>query len=157
MCVRPGAVIPLAQIRGITPVGHPTLCCIIFCIHAMKVGHFCQTKNPKTVRLSRVHLRQSDGRIFDLSGLNLTSEGLLLGASLHVITECTRSDPCRSCSRIPNIFDYAKDMVVMICRELKVPASSMRRLGGVALTISRRFSGPHGTRQLVIGLSTTVL
>jgi hypothetical protein len=48
-------------------------------------------------------------------------------------------------------------MVVMICRELKVPASSMRRLGGVVLTISRRFSGPDGTRQLVIGLSTTVL
>jgi hypothetical protein len=48
-------------------------------------------------------------------------------------------------------------MVVMICRELKVPASSMRRLGGAVLTISRRFSGPDGTRQLVIGLSTTVL
>jgi hypothetical protein len=71
---------------------------------------------------------------FGSSGLNLTSEGLLLGASLHTIAEGTYSDPRQSGSRIPNIFDYAKDMFIMFCRESKVPVASMQRLGWIGGT-----------------------
>jgi hypothetical protein len=62
---------------------------------------------------------------FGSSELNLASEGLLLGASLRTTVEGTRSDPRQSGSRIPNIFDYVKDMPVMFYREPKVPVASM--------------------------------
>jgi hypothetical protein len=54
-----------------------------------------QRSSPKSLR-------------FGSSGLNHTSEGLLLGVRLRTIMEDTHSDPHQSGSRIPNIFDYAK-------------------------------------------------
>lgn len=46
-------------------------------------------------------------------------------AGLCNIMKGTHSDPSQSGSRIINIFDYAKDMLVEFCRESKVPAASM--------------------------------
>jgi hypothetical protein len=48
-----------------------------------------------------------------------------VGAGLCNIMKGTHSDPSQSGSRIINIFDYAKDMLVEFCREPKVPAASM--------------------------------
>jgi hypothetical protein len=67
---------------------------------------------------------------FSSSGLNLSSEGLLLGVSLRTILECTRSDPCQSDSQIPNIFNYAN----VFFREARVPVASMRMLGWIGST-----------------------
>jgi hypothetical protein len=44
------------------------------------------------------------------------------------ITEGTHNDPRQLGSRIPNIFDYAKDMLVVFYREPKVPVAFMWRL-----------------------------
>jgi hypothetical protein len=93
---------------------------------------------------------------FDWSVLNLASEGLLLGASLHTIVEGTSSNPRQSGSRIPNIYDCAKDIPVTFCREAMVPASSTQRLGRIdgmrvctterAGTRMRRFFWVFGSR-----------
>jgi hypothetical protein len=61
-------------------------------------------------------------------GLNLAFEGLLLGVILRTIAEGTRRYPRLSGSQILNTFDYAKDMLIMFCKEPKVPVASMRRL-----------------------------
>jgi hypothetical protein len=58
----------------------------------------------------------------------------MLGVSLRTITEDTRNDPCQLGSQIPNIFDYAEDMLIMFCREPKVPVAPMRRLGWIGGT-----------------------
>jgi hypothetical protein len=58
----------------------------------------------------------------------------LLGVSFCTIMEGTHSDPCQSGSRISNIFDYAKDILIVFCREPNVPVASMRRLGWIGDT-----------------------
>jgi hypothetical protein len=49
-------------------------------------------------------------------------------ASLRTIAEGTRNNPRQPGSQIPDTFVYAKDMLVVFSRELKVPVASMRRL-----------------------------
>jgi hypothetical protein len=64
-----------------------------------------------------------------------------LGVSLHTISKGTCNDPHQPGSRIPNIFDYAKDMFDVFCREPKMPVASMRRLGwinGVKVCLTER-------------------
>jgi hypothetical protein len=63
----------------------------------------------------------------------------LLGVSLRTISEGTHSDPRQLGSRIPNIFNYAKDMFDVFCREPKVPvAFTWRpgRIGGVKVCLT---------------------
>jgi hypothetical protein len=55
----------------------------------------------------------------------------MLGVSLRTVAEETCSDPRELGSQISNIFNYAKDIPVMFCRELKVPMASTRRLGRI--------------------------
>jgi hypothetical protein len=58
----------------------------------------------------------------------------LLGASLRTIAKGTCSDPRQLGFQIPNISDYAKIMLIVFCREPKVPMASMRRLGWIGDT-----------------------
>jgi hypothetical protein len=58
----------------------------------------------------------------------VAGSSLLLGVSLHTIMNGTHSDPCQSGSRIPNTFIYAKDMLIVFCRQPKLHVASMRRL-----------------------------
>jgi hypothetical protein len=67
-------------------------------------------------------------RRFGSSGLNLASKGLLLGASLRIVTEGTHSDPRQSGFLIPNTLNNAEGILNIFCRKPKVPGASMRRL-----------------------------
>jgi hypothetical protein len=65
---------------------------------------------------------------FDSSGLNLTFERLLLGVSLWILVEGTRSNPCQLGCRIRNAFAHAEGVSVMFCRRLKALRVSKQRL-----------------------------
>jgi hypothetical protein len=68
----------------------------------------------------------------------------VLGASLRTLMEGTRSDPRQSGSRIPNILDYAREMLVVFCRKSKVfrvPMQRLRWIDGAKACIIERAEG----------------
>jgi hypothetical protein len=70
-----------------------------------------------------------ESRRFSSSGLNLTSEWLLLGASLCIPVEGTHSYPCQSGFWILNLLHHVgEELVVVFCKEPKVPRASTRRI-----------------------------
>jgi hypothetical protein len=78
---------------------------------------------------------------FDSSGLNLAFEGLLLGVSLRTLVEGTCSEPRQLGSRIPNILDYAREMLVVFCKKPKVsevPMQRQRRIDGTEACVTER-------------------
>jgi hypothetical protein len=85
------------------------------------------------------------------SGLNLTSKGLLLGVSLHILAEGTRSNPRQLGFQIPDTIDHAKGILIVFCRKSKVPGASTRRLRWVdgAKARRRRWRANHQPKVVV--------
>jgi hypothetical protein len=153
------AVILLASVRGITAyihVGHwrikffalPTKVEDIFIGNKNQKNHhiikdsaslwqelFCNISKTSseastpTGRDDAFGMELSESCRFGSSGLNLAFEGLLLGASLHIPVEGTRSNPRQSGFWIPNMLNHAGEiLIVVFCRKLKVSRASTRRL-----------------------------
>jgi hypothetical protein len=87
-----------------------------------------------------------------------TVKARMLGASLHITVECTRSDPRQSGFQIRNTLAHAEGMSVVFCRKSKVSRISKQRLWqthGVETRITtqaevRRWRGHTGHQPKVV-------
>jgi hypothetical protein len=86
-------------------------------------------------------MKLDESRRFGSSGWNLTFKGLLLGASLRLLMEGTRSDPRQSGFLIHNTLAHAEGVFAMSCRKPKVSRVSKWRLRWTGGTEA------HGTAQ----------